>query len=232
MADDKKAMRRTAEYIIEGKPHLLVVLAADIRKSAFAMKEAADPLAFAHTVSEFVDFAEEIVWDSRGWFDKFTGDGFLAYWPVEVPTKGLTRKQEDRHVRRNAYRAVDVADELLGAFHDDIVPRLRLGSQNMRSDVGLSIGLDAGNAHMARIASDVTIVGAPVVGAVRMVAAARTWECIANGYVGERLRRGGDRDGTLEVVRETRSTKEYEAQEIYSLMLPRQGGPQVYSDSR
>jgi hypothetical protein len=73
-----------------------------------------------------------------------------------------------------------------------------------------------------QIAGELTVVGPPVVGAVRMVtAAALPREIVANVYLGERLREG--QDGVYEelgvsVIREYRATKEYpNGQEVYSL---------------
>lgn len=64
-----------------------------------------------------------------------------------------------------------------------------------------------------QIGGELTVVGSPVVGAVRMVTAAETpREIIANVFLGERLRE--EQDGVYEqldvtMTREYRPTKEY-----------------------
>jgi class 3 adenylate cyclase len=98
----------------------------------------------------------------------------------------------------------------------------RANSRNLSSGVGLSMGLDAGPGYLVKIADELTVVGPPVVGAVRMVtAAAQPQEIVANVFLGERLRDG--QGGAYEalgvtVIREFRPTKEYpKGQEVYAL---------------
>ena len=88
--------------------------------------------------------------------------------------------------------------------------------------VGLSMGLDAGPGYLVQIAGDLTVVGPPVVGAVRMVTAAvHPKEIIANVYLGEHLHE--EQEGVYQALgvtasREYRPTKEYpKGQEVYSL---------------
>jgi hypothetical protein len=91
------------------------------------------------------------------------------------------------------------------------------------------MGLDAGPGYLVKIADELTVVGSPVVGAVRMVtAAALPQEIVANVYLGERLRDG--QDGVYEalgvtVTRELRPTKEYpKGQEVYALTFTQDEG--------
>jgi hypothetical protein len=88
------------------------------------------------------------------------------------------------------------------------------------------MGLDAGPGYLVKIADELTLVGPPVVGAVRMVtAAALPKEIVANVFLGERLRDG--QDGVYEalgvtVTREFRPSKEYpKGQEVYALTFDR-----------
>ena len=90
------------------------------------------------------------------------------------------------------------------------------------------MGLAAGPGYLVKIADELTVVGSPVVGAVRMVTAASLpQEIVANVYLGERLRDG--QDGVYEalgvrVTRELRPTKEYpKGQEVYALTFADDG---------
>jgi class 3 adenylate cyclase len=103
-----------------------------------------------------------------------------------------------------------------------VLEDFRANSRNLSGGVGLSIGLDAGPGYLVQIAGELTIVGPPVVGAVRMVTAASTpKEILANVYLGEHLHE--QQDGTYEALgiastREYRPTKEYpKGQEVYAL---------------
>jgi hypothetical protein len=84
------------------------------------------------------------------------------------------------------------------------------------------MGLDAGPGYLVQIGGELTIVGPPVVGAVRMVtAASRPREILANVFLGERVLE--EQDGVykglgVRVEREHRPTKEYpQGQEVYVL---------------
>ena len=94
----------------------------------------------------------------------------------------------------------------------------------------MSIGLDAGPGFLVEIAGELTLVGPPVVGAVRMVnAASRPQEIFANVYLGEHLH--DEQDGIYEALgmtatRESRPTKEYpKGQEVYALTFQPEDSP-------
>src|SRR2546430_17204237 len=70
------------ESILDGEPLQMFVMAADIRESTLLMKEAVRFELFARTMDKFVSAVRRGIGTPGGWFDKFTGDGFLAYWIV------------------------------------------------------------------------------------------------------------------------------------------------------
>lgn len=61
-----------------------VILSADIRRSTFLMKEAEQLTEYARIMTAFIELSREIVGRWAGWFDKFMGDGFIAYWPCDL----------------------------------------------------------------------------------------------------------------------------------------------------
>src|SRR5436309_16080414 len=80
---------RTADLldaVIDGEPIQMFVMAADIRESTNLMKEAVRFERFALVMDKFVSSVRRGIRRSGGWFDKFTGDGFLAYWIVQQGT--------------------------------------------------------------------------------------------------------------------------------------------------
>jgi class 3 adenylate cyclase len=206
------------DAIIDGEPIQMFVMAADIRESTMLMKEAVRFELFARTMDKFVSAVRRGIGTPGGWFDKFTGDGFLAYWIVQSAP-------EDEYQRRFVEAAGNLAHtayELVDLFHRRVLEDFRRNSRNLSQGVGLSMGLDAGPGHLVQIAGELTLVGPPVVGAVRMVtAAARPQEIVANVYLGEHLH--GEQDGIYEALgmtatRESRPTKEYpKGQEVYAL---------------
>ena len=206
------------DAIIDGEPIQMFVMAADIRESTMLMKEAVRFELFARTMDKFVSAVRRGIGAPGGWFDKFTGDGFLAYWIVQ----SAPEEEYQRRFVEAAGNLAHTAYELIDLFHRRVLEDFRRNSRNLSQGVGLSMGLDAGPGYLVQIAGELTLVGPPVVGAVRMVtAAARPQEIVANVYLGEHLH--GEQDGIYEALgmtatRESRPTKEYpKGQEVYAL---------------
>ena len=83
--DWEQRFRKTdlLDSVIDGEPIQMFVMAADIRESTTLMKEAVRFERFALVMDKFVTSVRRGIRGSGGWFDKFTGDGFLAYWLVQ-----------------------------------------------------------------------------------------------------------------------------------------------------
>ncbi len=211
------------DCVIDGEPMQMFVMAGDIRESTTLMKEAIKFERFALVMDKFVSSVRNGIRSSGGWFDKFTGDGFLAYWIVQ---SGTPEEYEERFVQA-AGDIAHAAHNLIELFHQRVLEDFRANSRNLSAGVGLSMGLDAGPGYLVKIADELTVVGSPVVGAVRMVNAGGPKEIVANVFLGERLR--DEQDGVYEalgvtVSREFRPTKEYpKGQEVYSLTFDEDG---------
>ncbi|HEY1330522.1 MAG TPA: hypothetical protein VGH10_03490 [Actinomycetota bacterium] len=225
---------RTTELldaVIDGQPIQVFVMAADIRESTTLMKESVKLERFAQVMDKFVSSVRQGIRRSGGWFDKFTGDGFLAYWIVQ---DGPPDEYEERFVQASGDMA-HTANALIELFHRRVLEDFRENTRNLSGGVGLSMGLDAGPAYLVKIADELTVVGPPVVGAVRMVTAAAPKEVLANVYLGRRL--AEEQDGVyralrVSVAREFRPTKEYpKGQEIYALTFATSDGGEPASPS-
>jgi class 3 adenylate cyclase len=206
------------EAVATSEPIHMFVMAADIRESTALMKEAVRFERFAEIMDKFVSAVRRGITKSGGWFDKFTGDGFLAYWIVQSASK----EEYDARFVQAAGNMAHTAHTLIDLFHQRVLEDFRANSRNLSAGVGLSMGLDAGPGSLVQIGGEITIVGPPVVGAVRMVtAASRPGEVVANVYLGEHLQH--EQDGVYRALgvtasREFRPTKEYpKGQEVYAL---------------
>jgi class 3 adenylate cyclase len=187
-----------------------IVLAADIRASTLLMREAVSPLLFADAITEFVDAVRDALRGQRGWFDKFTGDGFLAYWLYC-----------DRAPQSYVAEVAHVSNVILTFFRDVVIEELRKNTRAFVPRTGLSLGIDGGPVSLVSVARDLTVIGSPVVGAVRMVTAAEPYETLVNGYLGTALyndRCENERLYRIKTERLIRKTKEYEGgQEVYRI---------------
>jgi class 3 adenylate cyclase len=206
------------DAVIDGRPIQMFVMAADIRESTTLMKESIRLERFAQVMDKFVSSVRRGIRASGGWFDKFTGDGFLAYWVVQ---DGDADTYEERFVQTTG-NVAHTAHLLTDLFHRRVLEDFRSNSRNLSGGVGLSMGLDGGPGYLVKIADELTVVGPPVVGAVRMVTAAvDPGEILANVFLGKRL--SEEQDGVYEalgvtVAQEFRPTKEYpRGQEVYAL---------------
>jgi class 3 adenylate cyclase len=206
------------DAIIEGDPIQMFVMSADIRSSTLLMKESVRFERFASIMDKFVSAVRRGIGRSGGWFDKFTGDGFLAYWIVQSGSDD----EYHEHFVQAAGNITYTARTLVDLFQRRVLEDFRSNSRNLPATAGLSMGLDAGPGYLVEIAGELTVVGSPVVGAVRMVTAATgPGEILANVFLGERLRaesEGVYKQLGVTVTRDQRVTKEYpNGQEVYAL---------------
>lgn len=204
---------RVERLIDRGEPVEMIVLSADIRRSTRLMRETVDFKRFADIISGFVTSAARFIRWGNGWFDKFTGDGLLAYWIVERPEA----------YRDHLQSALQASYHIISTFKNDVMRDLKSNSHNFPAGVGLSLGLDSGPTYLVQVAGNLTVVGHPVVGAVRMCnAAANPWELMCNLQVGERLERWQNdllANKEFHLQKMMGKTKEYDAQEAYLVLF-------------
>ena len=131
------------------------VMSVDIRRSTELMSKARSPKEFAAFMTILCKDLEMIIKDSYGVFDKFTGDGVLAFFPDFFSGKD------------GGYYAISSADRCHKIF-EERYKEFRSSFISVLKDVGLGIGIDYGPAHLVQMAGGLTVVGAPVVYACRM----------------------------------------------------------------
>jgi len=182
------------------------VVVGDLRMSGLLIREAVSASLFARYLVGFTEAVRGLAIDFDGWFDKFTGDGFIAFW---------------------IYRSEDEVVGTLPGFCRSVIPasealvdNLKRNSRNFPVGVGLSIGIDAGPCELVRVGEALTIVGSPIVGATRMVSGARAGQALINVGLGSTFERQRDRLEAFGVrlSRQVVPTKEYpQGQEAYEM---------------
>jgi class 3 adenylate cyclase len=132
-----------------------VIVSIDIRRSTELMLKARDPQLFAAFLTTLCNRLRRIIVRHGGIFDKFTGDGILAIFPLFYSGKDA------------GYLAITAAAECHQAFSEHFRASRKCFNSAL-ADIGLGIGIDFGKVRMVEISSDLTVVGAPVVYACRM----------------------------------------------------------------
>ncbi len=154
----KNYLIRSDEFrkqFLDKKEYNVYVMSVDIRRSTELMLKACTHLQFANFISTLCGDLEKIVKDHYGVFDKFTGDGILAFFP-------------DFYSGDDAgYYVISAADKSHKIFHKRY-KEFRSSFTSILNNIGLGIGIDYGIAHMVQMAGGLTVVGIPVVYACRL----------------------------------------------------------------
>ena len=134
------------------------VVSIDIRRSTELMLKARSAEAFASFTTALCSDLMEVIKESYGVIDKFTGDGVLAYFPDFFSGPDA------------AYRAIFAAHQCHASFSKHYRAQ-RTSFKALYNNVGLGIGIDYGPVQLVQIAGGLTVVGEPVVYACRLSAA-------------------------------------------------------------
>lgn len=196
-----------------------IVLTVDIRRSSCVLKESIDIPQYAKTLDDFVAEFRTVLHYHGGWFDKFTGDGFICYWLIE------------NSFAEHMATVLDFCCSVMENFRTYYYPAFVSNMRNEPSGIGLSIGIDAGPCYLTPIVGDLTIIGSPIVGAVRMCETCPPYHLILNAYPGSRLLEGMttvcgrlSEDLAYQVEAKSIATKEYpQGQAAYSVEFFRKG---------
>jgi class 3 adenylate cyclase len=131
------------------------VMSIDIRRSTDLMLKAKTPQEFANFITRLCLTLRQIILDNGGVFDKFTGDGILAFFPLFFagPDAGM--------------RCLQAAELCHSTFANQYAASRKCFTAVLKG-TGLGIGIDFGSVQMVQIGGDLTVVGNPVVYACRM----------------------------------------------------------------
>jgi class 3 adenylate cyclase len=131
------------------------VMSVDIRRSSELMLKARRPKQYAEFVSQLTQQLTKEVLESFGVFDKFTGDGILAFFP-----DFYSGKDAGFHAASAALRCHQIFENHYREHRSSFISILQ--------DTGLGIGIDYGKLHLVQVSGALTVVGPPVVYACRL----------------------------------------------------------------
>lgn len=143
------------DYFKHGSEYETVVVSIDIRRSTELMLKAISPAKFASFIIEIRRKLIAVVLRNYGIYDKFTGDGILAFFPTFY-------SGEDALL--HALRAATECHQVFNEYYNENKSSFTV----FLKDIGLGIGIDYGKTTLLNEDGELTVVGTPVVYACRM----------------------------------------------------------------
>lgn len=131
-----------------------VVISIDIRRSTDLMLKAKSPTDYSDFITGLSEKLSQIIIEHLGIFDKFTGDGILAFFPKFYSGENAI------------ILALLAAQKCHSVFIDHYTQNRNKFTVHIKN-VGLGIGIDYGKVSIANTTSELTVVGRPVVYACR-----------------------------------------------------------------
>lgn len=170
-------------HIQDASSSQTIAVVADIRRSQDLMTYAASAESFSGFMLRFLDRTRQLVDSNCGIFDKFTGDGFVAYFNEAIcdVAKGNYIESFMRFVRAEM--------EFAAALFGEWVSTIR---KTPPAAIGLGIGADHGRVSFAENRLPLVAVGDAIVWASRMSSVAEAGETIVNNLLYEALKGSDD----------------------------------------
>jgi class 3 adenylate cyclase len=166
------------EKFNDGENSETVVVSIDIRRSTELMLKARKPELFASFITTLSRQLSNAIIKNYGIFDKFTGDGILAFFPKFYSGENAM------------LRALIAAEECHQIFNQHYNNSRECFNVFIK-DVGLGIGVDYGKVTLVNNGNELTVVGIPVVYACRM-SSAKAGQTLLNQPAKEEISRIGN----------------------------------------
>jgi class 3 adenylate cyclase len=156
-----------------------IVVVGDIRRSQDLMTYSHSSEDYSNRMVEFLTRTREMIFKHHGFFDKFTGDGYIAYF-----NEAISEKDGGYIANFQAFIEEQVA------FTEAHFQKWGASVRKLPSSpVGLAIGADLGSIDFLDIDNHLVAVGDSIVWATRMSAAANASEVIVNNRLYQKLKK-------------------------------------------
>jgi len=155
-----------------------IVVIGDVRRSQDLMTFAPNPQVFADYMGRFIHESRRIISENYGVFDKFTGDGFIAYFN-ETVCKEFNVDYTECFLKFSRME-MEFANELFNEWRG-------LVRKSPAELIGLSIGADTGEIDFLDKDHHLIAIGDAIVWAQRMVSVGKAGEIVINNLLGTQL---------------------------------------------
>lgn len=138
------------------------------------MTYAQDPKAFSERMVQFITTTRELIEKHAGFFDKFTGDGFIVYFNEAVCNAANLEYMDCfvNFIRDEFHFATPLFDEWSRSIR-----------KRPATEIGLAIGSDIGRVSFEDVHDHLVAVGDSIVWASRMASIANSNEVIVNNLL-------------------------------------------------
>jgi CheY-like chemotaxis protein len=160
-----------------------IVVVGDIRRSQDLMTYAIDEQDFTRRIVEFISTTRSMLDQHGGFFDKFTGDGFVGYFNESI-CEAAGSNYIDSFI--NFFR------EFTGFCTGHFREWVRFVRKVPGQAVGLAVGADLGRVSFQSLNYHVVAVSESIVWASRMASAAKAEEALVNNLLYQTLRQRTD----------------------------------------
>ena len=148
-----------------------LVVVGDIRRSQDLMTYGSSPDIYRDKIIEFMNRTREILKNNCGLYDRFTGDGFIAYFNQYMC------EQEGKDYYEMMIKACREILNFSNPFFADWVKLLR---RIPETEIGLCIGVDSGRVSFKDLNNQLFAIGDACVWATRMNSAGRKGDVVLN----------------------------------------------------
>lgn len=158
-------------YIENMSRYDTLVVVGDIRRSQDLMTYGSSPEIYRDKIIEFMNRTREILKNNCGLYDRFTGDGFIAYFNKYMC------EQEGKDYYEMMIKACREILNFSNPFFEDWVKLLR---RIPEKDIGLCIGVDSGIVSFKDLNNQLFAIGDACVWATRMNSAGMKGDLVLN----------------------------------------------------
>lgn len=148
-----------------------LVVVGDIRRSQDLMTYGSNPDVYREKIIEFMNKTRQILKDNCGLYDRFTGEGFIAYFNKYMC------EQEGKDYYEMMLKSCREILEFSNPFFDEWVKLLR---RIPEMEIGLCIGVDSGIVSFKDLNNQLFAIGDACVWATRMNSAGEKGDIILN----------------------------------------------------
>ena len=193
-----------------------IVVVADIRRSQDLITYGLTPEFYRKQIIGLLDEVKRIFHDCYGILDRFTGDGFIAYFNQYVCEQG----------GNDYYNMLLMACEKIQAF---AAPYFDNWSKQIRKipsePIGLSLGIDSGNVDFKQIEGQIYAIGDACVWATRMCDAGKRGDIIFNNIPYHKIAPYGADGFSTEIDSVTKNGESFKAYLVKTSMVTYQPLP-------